>query len=119
MNSIHIIRPYKFGSVWVFDDTSKGLHQEPFVGDTNLVIDILSKNATRCTLMFSETPFPTHTAVATYEHGDEFGTWYRMDGKCFWLCPALFKYFNPAPQQIYLEVLQEPDCDNETVVRSK
>ena len=31
MNSINIIKPYKYLDMWVFDDEKVGLLQEPFI----------------------------------------------------------------------------------------
>ena len=54
-------------------------------------------------LLFSAAPFPGHQgkfARLRPEHG---GTWYRdaTTGDEGWLCPALFKYFDHAPETLY------------------
>jgi hypothetical protein len=55
-------------------------------------------------LYFSDVPFPKFDAELVRLREDAGGNWYRerstgMEG---WLCPALFKYFDVAPQRLYL-----------------
>jgi len=38
MNSIFVIKPYKWESMWVFDDANVGLVKEPFVGGADTMI---------------------------------------------------------------------------------
>ena len=39
MNSINIIKPYKYLDMWVFDDEKVGLLQEPFISGADTLID--------------------------------------------------------------------------------
>jgi hypothetical protein len=39
MNVINVIAPYKWHGMWVLDDPSVGLVQEPFVAGANTMID--------------------------------------------------------------------------------
>jgi hypothetical protein len=32
------------------------------------------------------------------------GNWYHINGKEGWLCPALLKYFDTAPREIYAQL---------------
>ena len=41
-NSIRIIKPYKFAGTWVFDDDNTDLVREPFVGEVNDIIDVMT-----------------------------------------------------------------------------
>ncbi|MBD2197688.1 MULTISPECIES: hypothetical protein [Calothrix] len=41
MNSIMVIRPYKYDDIWVFDDDKVGLVREPFVAGADKIIDRL------------------------------------------------------------------------------
>jgi len=112
MNSMLVIHPYRCEGVWVFDDAKAGLVQEPFVSGADVIIDRLVAGlagaAEGFTLLFSAAPFPgvqTHLEWQREEHG---GNWYscpdlEMEG---WLCPALFKYFDAAPQRIYVQCKQ-------------
>jgi hypothetical protein len=107
MNSIRIIVPYKFEGMWVFDDPAVNLVREPFVAGIDQIIDRLvaaipgAEQGFR--LLFSATPFPGHNARLEWRRGESGGNWYYcpqfdMEG---WLCPALFKYFDEAPEELY------------------
>ena len=110
MNSINIIQPYKHASMWVFDDENVGLTQEPFVAGADDIIakmvqDLPIPNAeTGFVLIFSATPFPEYQVKFEWQHEDQGGNWYyveELDMKG-WLCPALYKYFETAPKNIYV-----------------
>ncbi|HLJ93813.1 MAG TPA: DUF6717 family protein [Gemmataceae bacterium] len=109
MNSIMVIHPYKKDGTWVFDDLRVGLHQEPFVAGADTVLDRLVEGLPRAdqgfTLLFSAQPFPGYQAVFEWRREEYGGSWYfspvlQMEG---WLCPALVKYFEKAPQRIYAQ----------------
>ena len=60
-------------------------------------------------LLFSATPFPGHHAVAEWLREEGGGNWYQVslpsgEVREGWLCPALFKYFEQAPQRLYFQV---------------
>jgi len=109
MNAINLIVPYRYEGMWVFDDPRVGLDKEPFVSGADSMIDVLvadipnSQQGFR--LMFSATPFPGHTVKLEWKREEYGGNWYfspeyKMEG---WLCPALFKYFDQAPKEIYIK----------------
>ena len=109
MNSILVIHPYKCDGVWVFDDARVGLVQEPFVSGADTVIDRMVEhipNATDgVTLLFSANPFPSAQYQFSWLREESGGNWYHsptfnLDG---WLCPALFKYFDAAPDRIFVQ----------------
>jgi hypothetical protein len=96
--------------MWVFDDPSVGLSQEPFVSGADAMTDRVVAdipNAERgFTLVFAATPFPGHQHRLDWVRADGDGNWYRsadleMEG---WLCPALFRYFDEAPKHLYAQV---------------
>ncbi len=129
MNNIITIRPYKFGTAWVFDDTGIGpdgqsfnLNKEALVCGTDKVLDVMcmmagipmEKAHAGFTLMFSSNPIPGYQLKARRFLGEKKnsetfheGNWYEVDepsvaaGMQGWLCPALFKYFDEAPETIY------------------
>lgn len=114
MNAINIISPYRHLGLWVFDDPRVGLVQEPFVSGADLVIDRLVESIPNAqegfVLMFSTTPFPGHLYRMEWRRGADGGNWYYspaldMEG---WLCPALFRYFQQAPKEIYVAVKPKP-----------
>jgi hypothetical protein len=110
MNSLFAIAPYKYEGFWVFDDPAVGLKQEPFVSGADTIIDVLTQDipdaAKGFRLVFSMEPFPGYTARLVWNREEFNGNWYtwpdkKMEG---WLCPALFKYFEKAPREIYVKV---------------
>ena len=114
-NSLFVINAYLDHEAWVFDDELRGLHKEPFVAGADTVIDILSgrvfdDNVDSCTLLFSDRPFPSHTYKMAHVSSDGYsGNWYTMltdndqPSMKFWLCPALLKFFDKAPNHIYVQ----------------
>ncbi|MEJ2527940.1 MAG: hypothetical protein P8Y49_07690 [Sulfurovaceae bacterium] len=112
MNSINVIKPYKYLTMWVFDDERVGLEQEPFVSGADEIIDLMVKDIPDADngfiLVFSDTPFPGHQAKFEWRREDSGGNWYyvaELDREG-WLCPALFKYFEKAPQELYAQFKQ-------------
>lgn len=112
MNAINVIKPYRWESLWVFDDPAVDLVKEPLIEGADTLLDMLSNGAEECKLMFSGKPFPSAQFKIDWvsEEGDdgfEFGNWYRseMHDHDLWLCPALFKYFEEAPKEIYIKVM--------------
>ena len=110
MNSLMAIHPYKVNGTWVFDDPTVGLTQEPFVSGADVLIDRMVAHIpdaeSGMTLVFSGSPFPGYQhefRKLREEHG---GNWYQSDEYQLegWLCPALFKYFDEAPDRLYVQV---------------
>ena len=111
-NSITVIKPYKWEGMWVFDDDRVGLVKEPFVAGADTLIDMAVEQlrieiADKGFLMlFSATPFPTanlHLEWVREESGGNVYAW-RDNGHEGWLCPALLKYFESAPSEIYVQL---------------
>jgi hypothetical protein len=109
MNSMLVIHPYRSEGMWVFDDARAGLVQEPFVSGADVIIDRLVESipdaADGFTLLFSASPFPGYQAQFDWRREEHGGNWYHspkldMEG---WLCPALFKYFEAAPRELYVQ----------------
>lgn len=109
MNVIRAIHPYKWQGLWVFDDADVGLVKEPFVSGADEVMDILTaalpEAETGFTLLFSDRPFPGHHAVFERRREEHGGWWYYSPAldKEGWLCPALFRYFEEAPEKLYAQ----------------
>jgi len=108
VNSIGVITPYKYEGMWVFDDPRVGLTREPFVAGIDAMMDRLVASIPNADkgfrLLFSATPFPGYTVQLTWQREEYGGNWYHspqfsMEG---WLCPALFKYFDRAPLELYV-----------------
>jgi hypothetical protein len=110
MNSILVIHPYKHQGQWVFDDPAVGLVREPFVAGADTIIDHMVAHiadaAAGVTILFSGGPFPGCQHEFHWRREEHDGNWYYspkfdMEG---WLCPALFKYFEKAPDHIFAQV---------------
>jgi hypothetical protein len=67
------------------------------------ILDVIAEDRKQITLVFSETPFPGHDLVLEWVGEENGGNWYRAPklGMLGWLCPALLKYFERAPERIY------------------
>ncbi|MBV9999594.1 MAG: hypothetical protein JO015_10840 [Verrucomicrobia bacterium] len=110
MNALFVIFPYKQNGVWVFDDERVGLNREPFVAGADAILDVLTADLPRAAqgvkLVFSAAPFPGYTAKFILERSEYGGNWYRWPDKGMegWLCPALFKYFDTAPPELFVSV---------------
>ena len=108
-NQIHVIKPYWHVSTWVFDDPTTDLFQEPFVSGVPEMIDDLVADIPNARqgfrLLFSTAPFPSFQRKLEWDRTEFEGNWYRtnepsMEG---WLCPALFRYFEVAPAELYVK----------------
>jgi hypothetical protein len=111
-NSIMVIKPYYWEGLWVFDDERVGLDKEPFVAGADTLIDIavekkgINNPKEGFLLLFSETPFPSadlHLNWVREEQGGNVYRWREQDREG-WLCPALLKYFDEAPQDLYVQL---------------
>ena len=113
-NSIGVIFPYKYEEMWVFDDERVGLIKEPFVSGMPQILDILTQDIPQSNrgfaLLFSRTPFPAYQVKLKWKKEEYGGNWYSWQEKNLegWLCPALFKYFNETPSEIYCKCEQLP-----------
>lgn len=108
MNSLFVIAPYRYQGMWVFDDERVGLDKEPFVSGADGMIDFITRDIPNATggfrLIFAATPFPGFGAKLERTREEFGGHWYRWNEANLegWLCPALFKYFDAAPDEIYV-----------------
>lgn len=108
-NAIMVIAPYRYQGTWVFDDRTVGLVKEPFVAGVPEMIDVLVKDIPNADdgfrLLFSAQPFPGHQKVLKWLRGDGSGNYYAFDEPPMegWICPAMFKYYDKAPAQLYVK----------------
>lgn len=105
-NSLFVICPYKHNGTWVFDDEDVDLVKEPFVFGIPEMIDQLTQEILDADkgfkLIFSAKPFPKYQAKLTWVREECEGNWYVInEQEEGWLCPALLKYFDQAPKEIY------------------
>ena len=105
------------GGTWVSDVPRVGLDKEPFVSGADAMIDVPVADIPNAQkggrLLFSATPFPGYKVKLEWRREEYGGNWYfspdfKTEG---WLCPALFKYFDEAPKEIYVKA--EPKIGNQ------
>jgi hypothetical protein len=107
--AVMVIEPYRLDDMWVFDDVTVGLKQEPFVEGITEMIDRLTANIADARagfrLSFSIVPFEGSQAALSWVRADPVeGNWYRTaEGDEGWLSPALMFYFLEAPSKIYVK----------------
>ena len=108
-NFLRLISPYKHDGAWVFDDPNTGLVREPFVSGADTMLDWLTQAIPDAQhgflLYFAPGPFPGAQVKIDWVREEYGGNWYKladppMEG---WLCPALLKYFEKAPQEIWIK----------------
>jgi hypothetical protein len=103
-----IIEPYWNSGTWVFNDEAVELDRDPFGEGIPQMIDELVKDIPGARsgfrLLFSSAPFPNHTLELTKVSEEYGGHWYKVSGTPGegWLCPALLKHFETAPERLYL-----------------
>ena len=111
-NALMVIVPYWYEGTWVFDDESVGLSKEPFVAGVPEMIDNLVKAIPNARsgfrLIFSSAPFPGYQRELTWVREEYDGNWYKIEGQQMegWLCPALLRYFDKAPQILCIKAEQ-------------
>jgi hypothetical protein len=107
-NSMLVIFPYLHNGAWVFDDAAVGLVREPFISGIPEMINRLVADIPNAgegfRLIFSARPFPGYSTKAARRREEYGGYWYYSEeyDSEGWLCPALFKYFAEAPEEIYV-----------------
>ena len=122
-NILGVIQPYWYQDTWVFDDESVGLEKEPFVQGVPEMIDHLVKDILDARggfmLLFSSQAFAGYQAELTRVKEEYGGYWYKAKdlGTEGWLCPALFNYFDTAPESLYVKA--EPGHRKSSVERTE
>ncbi len=110
-NCIFMIEPKRSpAGIWAFTDPAVNLVNEPFVGETNEILDFYAEGKSEMTLLFSAVPFPSHQIMfeKVPDGGGLGATYYDAVTKTRgWLCPALFKYFDVAPDYLFVKVVLE------------
>jgi hypothetical protein len=114
VNAINVIAPYYYLGMWVFDDPRVGLAQEPFVSGADTLIERavahIPEARSGFLLLFSSSPFPGHDIRLEWRRAESDGNWYHsrdfeLEG---WLCPALLRYFDEPPREIFVQVKPKP-----------
>lgn len=132
MNVMTLYPYFYHGMAWVFDDPETGLKEEAFVlGASEMISKLIDAkdipNAERGFAMsFSDQPFgqdvaltwisPEQAATAVQQPISSLpatGNWYAGavagERMVAWLCPALYEYFQTAPQKIFVKAEKLPE----------
>ena len=110
-NQIQVIAPYwlENAQTWVFDDPATDHVQEPFVSGVPEMIDDLVQDIPNARsglrLFFSAEAFPDFQRRLEWVREEMGGNWYKADQPPSegWLCPALYRYFEQAPAELYVK----------------
>ena len=111
-NALMVIAPYWYQGTWVFDDEAVGLNKEPFVAGVpemiNNLVEAIPNARSGFRLIFSSAPFPGYQTKLTWVREEYDGNWYKIEGQQMegWLCPALLRYFDKAPQILCVKAEQ-------------
>jgi len=107
---MHALTLYRSGDHWVYDDPRFGRVAEPLILgasellDQIIVFDLGTHTRNPVNVIFSGRPFPkAHMGKLMNE--EDGGSWYSMEGKEAWLCPALLDYFDTAPPELFVKVV--------------
>lgn len=107
-SKVYKITPYLWGAFLVFDEKEHGLEKEPLIeGVPEILFELCDKHKVKkqvFNLYFSEAPFTDYQLQATRAEEQGGGYWYVAGDKRGWLCPALFCYFEKAPDNLYFKV---------------
>jgi len=113
-NAIYVLKPYVWNDTWVFDDKRVGLEKEAFVQGIPEIFAAalaakkisMAKAKKGFKLLFSAHAFPGYQVKLVRGRKEAGGYWYKWPQKKLegWLCPALFKYYNSAPDALYFSV---------------
>lgn len=111
-NAINVIHPYRSEGMLVFDDERKDLAREPFVGNADNILKgiatyYLGLFPKKFTVLFSgPEPHVGFQESATIVGPDSGGHVYVHDRsqESFWLCPALLRYFDEAPERLFITI---------------
>ena len=102
------------GGSLVFDDAARGLIAEPFVMNMDKMLTEAAERTgidnaatTGFRVRFSAQPFPGAQFKLEWLREECEGNWYWSEDfqEEGWLCPAMFKYFEEAPWELYGEFL--------------
>ena len=104
-NSIFVIHPYKWNGIYVFDKPKWRTEKEAFVSGATEYLQILSGDAEEFNLLFSTTTFPDSHMVELVSSDTNGSIYYSKEFDHYlWLCPYLFRFYDKAPEFIYLKI---------------
>jgi len=111
-NSIHRVLVWAVDGFWVYDDSSFGVKQQPFVFGADLILEKMAAQVKgvgdRLNIVFSSIPFPGSEFCLGFVREETEGFVYRWEEKNLqgWLSPSLRNYFPEPPPKIYLQLMR-------------
>jgi len=104
-NQVNVLHIFKENGVWMFNDEEVGLYKEPFVPSINPMIETYVRGRKEFTAFISKDPMYDVTLTLN-RVDDKIEGVYEMAGSGIvgWLCPALLKYFEGYPKNIYVKI---------------
>ena len=110
-NSIFRVLARFVNGVWVFDDSTFGICEQPFVFSSDLILEKMvagvGEELDRVNILFSGIPFPGSEHCLEFVREETAGFVYRwvdhnLQG---WMSPTLRNYFPDPPPKIFLQLL--------------
>ncbi len=105
---VHVVRPYRLGRTWVFDDPAVGLRGEAFVCGIGEMLDTVAENlqTDAFEVLFAAESFPEASIVLEWIGEEGEGNWYRREDTGQEVCVrgSLYRYFHVAPQVLHVGV---------------
>ena len=111
MNTLFRILIRQLDEIWVYDDASFEVKDQPFVFGADLILEKMTAQVEgvgdRLNLVFSSIPFPGSEFCLDFVREETEGFVYRWEEKNLqgWLSPSLRNYFPEPPPNIYLQLL--------------
>lgn len=107
---------YKENGIWIFDDESKSIFEEPFVGGTSEIIDYILKEreswngSHRCIEMVFSDHKESDDMVQFQKIEDLPDNWakYEYKGMEGLLCPLTLQYFGSFPESVWVNFIKKP-----------
>jgi hypothetical protein len=111
MNSIFRVLARYIDGIWVFDDSTFGVKEQPFVFGSDLILEKMvagmDEELDRVNILFSSIPFPGSEHCLQFVREETEGFVYRWEDEKLqgWVSPSLRNYFPDPPSKIYLQLL--------------
>jgi len=110
-NSIFRVLARFVNGVWVFDDHTFGIREQPFVFGADLILEKMvagvGEELDQVNILFSGIPFPGSEHCIEFVRQETEGFVYRWEDEKLqgWVSPSLRNYFPDPPSKIYLQLL--------------
>jgi hypothetical protein len=108
-NILRVVEPYWYQDAFVFDDEAMGLDKEPFLlsipGLMHYLVKDIPDARSGFRLLFSSQPFAGYQAELTRVKEEDDGYCYEVkdEGELGWCCTVLVRYFEAAPDSLYIK----------------